>query len=137
MTRAIALTSVDGEALRVRDTFVLKDRDGSEVASIQEKLRARDTMKLERDGRKLATVHKALVGILHRFDIDIEGRDDLSARGNIVDDEYEVKRDGEVIATVSKKWLRVRDTYGIEIRQGEDEPPLLARAVALDKRSRN
>ena len=52
-------------------------------------------------------------------DIDIEGGDDLSARGNIVDHEYKVKRDGEVIATVSKKWLRVRDSYGIEIRQGE------------------
>jgi uncharacterized protein YxjI len=95
---------VDGKALRVRDTFVLKDRDGNKVASIQE---------------------------------DTEGRDDLSARGSIVDDEYEVKRDGEVIATVSKKWLRVRDTYGVEIRQGEDEPLLLAPAVALDKMSRN
>lgn len=94
-------------------------------------------MTVERDSRKLATVHKALVGILHRFHIDIEGRDDLSARGNIVDDEYEIKRDGEVIATASKRWLRVRDTHGIEIRQGEDEPLLLARAVALDKRSRN
>ena len=28
---------VDGKALRVRDTFILKDRDGNEVASIQEK----------------------------------------------------------------------------------------------------
>jgi uncharacterized protein YxjI len=106
---------VDGKALRVRDTFVLKDRDGNEAASIQEKnLRACDTMMVERDGRTLATVHHALVGMLHRFDIDIEGGGHLSARGNIVDDEYEVKSDGEVIATVSKKWLRVRDTYGIE-----------------------
>ena len=108
------------------------------MASIQEKkLRARDTMKVERDGRTLATVHKALVGIRDRFDIDIEGGDDLGARGNIVDHEYEVKRDGDVIATVSKKWLRVRDTYGIEIRQGDDEPLLLALTVALDKMSRN
>jgi uncharacterized protein YxjI len=28
---------VDGKAVRVRDTFILKDRDGNEVASIQEK----------------------------------------------------------------------------------------------------
>ena len=34
---------------------------------------------------------------------------------------------------MSKKWLRVRDSYGIEIRQGEGEPLLLARTVALDK----
>ena len=51
----------------------------------------------------------------------------ISARAvNTLDHEYEVKRDGEVIATVSKKWLRVCDTYGIDIRQGEDEPLLLA-----------
>ena len=53
---------VDGKALRARDTLVLKDRDGNEVATIQEnKLRARDTMKVEHDDRTLATVHKALV----------------------------------------------------------------------------
>jgi uncharacterized protein YxjI len=39
------------------------------------------------------------------------------------------------VATVSKKWLRVRDTYGIEIREGEDEPLLLALTVAIDKMS--
>jgi uncharacterized protein YxjI len=72
-----------------------------------------------------------------RFDIDIEDGEDLSAHGNVVDHEYEVKRDGDVIATVSKKWLRVRDTYGIEIREGEDEPLLLALTVAIDKMSDN
>ncbi len=127
---------VDGKALRVRDTFILKDRDGNEVASIQEKkLRARDTMEIERGGRTVATIHKALVGIRDRFDIDIEDGEDLSARGNVVDHEYEIKRDGEVITTVSKKWLRVRDTYGVEIREGEDEPLLLALTVAIDKMS--
>src|SRR5436305_12250724 len=103
---------VDGKAMRVRDTFILKDRDGNEVAKIQErKLSVRDTMKVEREGRTLATVHKALVGIRDRFDIDIEGGDDLNARGNVLDHEYEIKRDADVIATVSKTWLRVRETY--------------------------
>ncbi len=92
-------------------------------------------MQIERDGRTLATIHKALVGIRDRFDIDIEDGKDLSAHGNVVDHEYEVKRDDEVIATVSKKWFRVRDTYGVEIREGEDEPLLLALTVAIDNLS--
>lgn len=125
---------VDGKALRIRDTFILEDREGNEVVSIQEKkLSVRSKMEVERGGRTLATVHKALVGIRDRFDIDIEGGDDLKAHGNVVDHEYEIERDGDVIATVSKKWLRVRDTYGIEIREGEDEPLLLALTVAIDK----
>ena len=86
---------VDGKALRVRDTFVLEDRDGNEVAKIRErKLRVRGTMEVERQGSTLATVHKALVGIRDRFDIDVEDGEDLKARGNVVDHEYEIKRDG-------------------------------------------
>src|SRR2546421_10353403 len=95
---------VDGKALRIRDTFLLEDRDGHEVAKIQEKkLRVRGTMEVEREGKKLATVHKALVGIRDRFDIDVEDGEDLKARGNVVDHEYEIKRDGDVVASISKK----------------------------------
>jgi uncharacterized protein YxjI len=128
---------VDGKALRVRDTFVLEDGDGNEVAKIQErKLRVRGTMEIEREGNRLATVHKALVGIRDRFDIDIEDGEDLKARGNVVDHEYEIKREGDVIATISKRWFRVRDTYGIEIRPGEDDALVLALAVAIDDMGR-
>jgi len=128
------LYKVDGKALRIRDTFILKDRDDRELVKIQErKLHVRDTMAIERDGRTVATVHKALVGIRDRFKIDIEDGEDLNAHGNVLDHEYEIKRDGDVVATVSKKWFRVRDTYGIEIRTGEDEPLLLSIAVALDE----
>jgi uncharacterized protein YxjI len=128
---------VDGKALRVRDTFVLEDRAGNEVAKIQEKkLSVRDKMTVERRGETIATVHKALVGLRDRFDIDVEHGADLKARGNIVDHEYEIKRDGDVVATISKKWFRVRETYGIEIGPGEDEALMLALTVALDQMSR-
>src|SRR5690242_5917292 len=74
---------VDGKAMRIRDTFVLEDREGHEVAKIKEKkLSVRDKMTVERGDHKLATVHKALVGIRDRYDIDVEGGEDLKARGN-------------------------------------------------------
>jgi uncharacterized protein YxjI len=124
---------VDGKAMRVRDTFLLLDRDGNEAAKIQErKLRLRGVMKIERHDRTIATVEKKIIGIRDRFDIDIEHGDDLNARGNILEHEYEIKRDGDVVATVSKRWLRVRDTYGIEIADGEDDALLLAVTVAID-----
>ena len=37
---------------------------------------------------------------------------------------------------MSKKWFRVRDTYGVEVRAGEDEALMLALTVALDEMSR-
>jgi uncharacterized protein YxjI len=129
---------VDGKLLRLRETFVLEDAHGNEVAKIQEKrLTVRDTMRIERDGETLATVHKAIVGIRDRFDVEVEHGEDLKARGNIVDHEYEIKRDGDVIATVSKRWFRVRETYGIEIAPGEDEALILALSVALDDMGRD
>lgn len=124
---------VDGKAARLRETILLEDAEGREVAKIQErKLSIRDKMAIERDGETIATVHKALVGIRDRFAIDVEGGDGLKAHGNIVDHEYEIEREGETIARVSKKWFRVRDSYGVELRAGEDEGVLLAAVVALE-----
>ena len=119
---ATAPTGSNGKALRVRDTFVLEDTSGNEVAKIQErKLSVRDKIAIEREGRTVATVRKALVGIRDRFAIDVDDGPDLKAKGNIVDHEYEIERDGDTVAHISKKWFRVRDTYGVEIDAGEDE----------------
>jgi uncharacterized protein YxjI len=124
---------VDGKALRVRQTFVLEDAGGNEVAKIQErKLSVRDKMSIERGGESVATVRKALVGIRDRFSIDVAGGGELHAKGNMVDHEYEIDRDGQAVATVSKRWFRVRDTYGVEIAPGEDDALVLAIAVCVD-----
>ena len=123
---------VDGKAVRVRDTFVLRDAEGQEVAKIQERLVGlRDTMTIERAGGN-ATVKKALVGLRDRFSIDVEGAAGMSARGNLVDHEYEIERDGQTVATISKKWFRIRDSYGVEIAPGQDHALVLAITVCVD-----
>ena len=108
---------VDGKALRIRDTLALETPAGDEVFTIQEKkLSIRDKMEIERGGTTVATVKKALVSPLRdRFSIEVEGGEDMEAKGNIVDHEYKIERGGDKIAEVSKRWFRVRDTYGIEI----------------------
>ena len=93
-------------------------------------------MTIERRGDVVATVHKALISPLReRHKIELDGGGELEAHGNIVDHEYEIERDGRTIAEISKRWLRVRDTYGIEIAQGEDEALVLAAAVCIDQMS--
>jgi len=128
----------DGKALRVRSTFVLEDAGGNEVASIQEKmLRIKDVMEIERGGRKIATVKKALVSPLRdRFDVKIEGGGDWDVQGNITSHEYEITSGRDKVAEVSMKWFRVRDTYGIEVTPGQDVGLVLAVAVALDEMRR-
>ena len=126
---------VNGKALRIRETFVLESPSGEELFKIQErKLRIRDTMKIERDGDTVATVQKALITPLRdRFSIEVEDGGELSAKGNIVDHEYEIERDGRKVAEVSKRWFRIRETYGIEVAPGENDALLLAATVCIDE----
>jgi uncharacterized protein YxjI len=130
---------VNGKALRVRSTFILETPSGEELLKIREKkLRVRDTMEVERDGHTVATIHKALVTPLRdRFSIDVEGGQDLTAKGNIVDHEYAIERDGRTVAEISKRWFRVRDTYGIEVAPGEDDALVLAAAICIDEMARD
>ncbi len=126
---------VDGKAVRVRSTFVLESPSGEELFKIQEKkLRVRDTMEIEREGDTVATIKKALVTPLRdRFAIDLKDGGEMSAKGNIVDHEYEIERNGQKIAEISKRWFRIRDTYGIDVALGENDALILAAAVCIDE----
>jgi uncharacterized protein YxjI len=126
---------VDGKALRIRETFILESPSGEELLKVQEKkLHIRDTMKIERQGDTVATIKKALITPLRdRFAIELEDGGELSAKGNIVDHEYEIERDGKKVAEISKRWFRIRDTYGIEIAAGENDALILAATVCIDE----
>ncbi len=127
---------VNGKAVRARETFILEDPSGTEVSKIQEKkLSVRDKMTIERGSTK-ATVHKRIIGIRDHYVIEVDGADDLKAHGNIVDHEYEIERDGHTVATVSKKWFRARDTYGVQLAEGQDVPLILAITVCVDAMAR-
>jgi uncharacterized protein YxjI len=128
---------VDGKAMRVRDTWVLKDGSGNDVAEIKErKLSLRDKMRIDL-GDRSATVTKRVVGIRDHFKVEVDGGDGLKVHGNIVDHEYEIERGGDKVAEVSKKWFRVRDTYGVEIVGDEDPVLILAITVAVDGMTRD
>ena len=128
---------VDGKALRIRKTLILETPAGDEVFTIQKKIVSiRDTMEIERDGKSVATVAKALLTPLRdRFSIDVANGEDMEAKGNIVDHEYEIEREGETVAQVSKRWFRMRDAYGIEVAEGQDDALILAVTVCIDQMS--
>jgi uncharacterized protein YxjI len=91
-------------------------------------------MDIERGGRQVATVKKALITPLReRFSIDVDGGDDMEAKGNILDHEYKIERGGDEIAEISRRWFRVRDTYGVDIKPGQDDALVLAVVVCIDQ----
>jgi uncharacterized protein YxjI len=126
---------VDGKVMRLRDTFVLEDLQGREVATIREKkLALRESMSILRAGSTIATVRKARFTLFrNKFTIDVEGGQDIVAQGDILHHEYELRRGDDTIANISKHRLALSDTYGIEIAPGEDDGLILAVAVAIDE----
>jgi uncharacterized protein YxjI len=126
---------VDGKALRLRQTFELKDASGAVLATVRKKLVAiRDTMEIEHDGEVVATVRKALISPLHhRSVVDLADGSQLEAVGNILDKEFDIQAGGQPIAHVSRSWFRIRDTYGVDIAPGQNDALLLCVAVCLDR----
>jgi uncharacterized protein YxjI len=129
---------VDGKALRMRKTLVFEDAQGSELAKIQDRpVRVRESMEIEGpDGSNLATVRKAMVTpIRERYSVSVSDGTDLEIQGNIVDHEYEISAGRDKVAEVSKKWFRIRDTYGVQVEQGQSVVLMLAITVAVDMMS--
>jgi len=127
---------VDGKALRVRDTLVFRDMQGNELCKIQERmLRVKDSMEVEGPGgERVAMVKKALITpVRDRWTVKIKNGPDLDVQGNILDHEYRIGEGRHKVAEVSKKWFRVRDTYGVEVAEGQDDIVILAVTVAIDQ----
>ena len=125
---------VDGKVLSLRDRLIIEDPSGREVASVHRQLVAlRPTYTISIGGEKAAEVRKKLfTPFRDKYTIDIPGPHDLEMRGDLLDHDYVVERDGRQVAAVSKKWFRVRDTYAVDIAEGEDDLLILAGVLALD-----
>ncbi|WP_344600488.1 LURP-one-related/scramblase family protein [Streptomyces glaucus] len=118
---------VDGKALRLRDTWELKDAQGRVLVGIHRKMFAlRDTMVIERAGEPLATVRRKRLSLLrNHYLITLADGTELDVSGKILDREFAVEYDGELLAVVSRRLLTVRDTYGIDIVREDADPALL------------
>jgi uncharacterized protein YxjI len=126
---------VDGKALRVRSTLQFEDAHGRELYKIQEKMaRARDTMNIDgASGGTVAKVHNAMVTpVRDRWQIDVPGGANLTAQGNILQHEYKIERGRDTIAEISKRWFRVRDMYGVEVKNEQDAALALLIAIVID-----
>ncbi|MDN3294153.1 LURP-one-related family protein [Streptomyces ficellus] len=129
---------VDGKALRLRDTLELKDPAGRVLVTLRAKvLSLRGAMTIERDGHTLATVSRKRLSLLrNHYRVSLADGSVLDVSGRILDREFAVERDGELLARISRKWLRVRDTYAVDVvRDDADAALLIAVAVCVIRMS--
>ncbi|WP_371578779.1 LURP-one-related/scramblase family protein [Streptomyces sp. NBC_01314] len=118
---------VDGKAMRLRDTFELKDTRGQVLIDIRRKMFAlRDTMVVERNGEPLATVRRKRLSLLrNHYRVSLAEGTELDVSGKILDREFVIEYDGELLAHISRRWLRVRETYGLDVVRDDADPALL------------
>ncbi|MFF4356672.1 LURP-one-related/scramblase family protein [Streptomyces sp. NPDC001604] len=118
---------VDGKAMRLRDTFELKDTQGRVLIDIHQKMFAlRDTMVIERDGEPLAKIKRKRLSLLrHHYRVTLVDGTELDVSGKILDREFAIEYDGELLAVISRRWLHIRDTYGVDVVRDDADPALL------------
>lgn len=129
-----AVATVDGKVFSIGNKLAFLDPQGKEVALIRQKLIAlKPSYEIVRNGKLAATVSKDFFTILRcSFTVDVPGPDDLSAQGSFTEHEYRFERGGKTVATVSKAWLSLRDSYGVDVDDGEDAILILASTVVID-----
>ena len=125
---------VDGKVFTIGNKLSFQDMSGRELAFIQQKLLSfAKKYEIYRDGALAAVVKKELFTLFRcKFVVDVPGPDDLEAKGNFLEHEYEFTRGGRVVGGCSKRWFSWSDTYGVEVAPGEDDVLILASSVVID-----
>lgn len=123
---------VTGTLVSIGDKLSLQDTDGNELVYIEQQ--PFNSYQLWRDGKRLADVSRDLLSFRRRrFIVAVSGSDDLEAIGDFLSFEYVVKRGDRKIATFTRQWLRLSDTYFIQIHDDDADGPLvLAIAVVIE-----
>jgi uncharacterized protein YxjI len=126
---------VNAKILTIRGALELEDGSGQKVATIKHKLLTfTDKMEIEHDGHVVATVHKAVFSPLHHKSlIDLHHGGHLEAIGNIIDKDFKIRDGHHEVAHISRHWFKIRDTYGVEVANGQNDALILAMAICLDR----
>jgi len=124
---------VDGAAISIGRNLTIKDMNGQKLATIhQQVLNLAPKFEIETTSGVNAHVAKKLLSLTDRMKIDVDGGEQMEAHGNLLQHEYNIFRNGQNIAHISKAWVTLKDTYGIEIADNENQILLLSCAVVIE-----
>jgi uncharacterized protein YxjI len=129
---------IDGKALTLHDRLELKDIAGTVLATVRKKIVSlHHSMRIEDStGETVATVRKKMFTPLHEaFDVELAIGIELAIRGDMFGKEYGISGPNGPVAQITRKWLRVRDTYGVDIAPGWDHALIIAIALCVDRLS--
>ena len=125
---------IKGKAFSWGDKLSFQDIQGTEHACIQQKLFAwQPRYQIMRSGLMFAEVVKEWTWLNKRFTLDIPGPNDYEITGSFWEHEFLFIRSGREVAHVSKKRWKWTDTYGVRIREGEEDVLILCTCIVIDQ----
>ncbi|MGI8855359.1 MAG: LURP-one-related/scramblase family protein [Thermomicrobiales bacterium] len=117
------------------NTYAIYDAAGNGVAQVHQKpwQILGETFVISCPNDDDVTMRKHFAPLHPRFDITLPDGVPLILTGNLSSHEFTLTRSGDTIATVSRSWSIVsRDTYGVEVAEGEAPPLVLGIVLALE-----
>ena len=124
---------VQGKVFSFGDKLRLYDMQGNEVVYIEQKLfKLLPEYTIYYKGMPAAKVKKEFTFFKPRFNIE-SFIGNYTIEGNFWGMDFNVLKNGRIVAQVSKSWFSFRDTYGVDIADGEDNAFILALVIVIDQ----
>jgi uncharacterized protein YxjI len=127
---------VDGSGPFSREAFTLRDVEGGLRALIRRKAFAwRETLRIEDgSGMIVASVRPAFALFKQRYQITLADGSQLEAAGNFTGKDFEIRGlDGQAYGRMSRERWRMRDTYWVDVPDGQDAALIISIAICIDR----
>jgi uncharacterized protein YxjI len=127
---------VDGSGPFSREAFTLRDASGGLRALIRRKAFAwRETLRIEDgSGMVAASVRPAFALFKQRYEITLADGSQLEATGNFSGKDFEIYgQDGLAYGRMSRERWRMRDTYWVDVPDGQDAALIISMAICIDR----
>jgi len=110
----------------IGNDFWIQNEQGKRAYKVDGKpLRIRETLIFrDQQGEEVCKIE-----IGDRFVVNLGNERELDVQGNVLSHEYRIAD----VASISKKWFRVRDSYGVEVPPGQNDPLVLATTVCIEQ----
>jgi len=124
---------VQGKVFSIGDKLRIYDMQGNEIVYIEQKLfKLLPEYTIYYSGMPAARVKKEFTFFKPRFNIE-SFIGNYTIEGNFWGMDFNVLKNGRIVAQVSKRWFSLRDTYGVDISDGEDYAFILALVIVIDQ----
>jgi len=106
--------------------------NGDEIYIKQKIFKLLPEYHLYRNGVNLAVIRKDFTFFKPKFSIDSPSGY-YKVSGDFFNYNFKISKDGRIVTTVGKKFFAMKDTYTVDIVEGEDESLLLAMCIVIDQ----